>query len=63
MCVARVPHLMALDDQRKAYPISQMHDWSPADGDFIRYCPVDAIQATPAMGEVVQPEDLTVRSA
>ncbi|MEP6834151.1 MAG: patatin-like phospholipase family protein [Gemmatimonas sp.] len=63
LCVARAPHLMALDDQRKAYPISQMHDWSPADGDFVRYCPVDAIHATPAEGEVVQPEELTVRSA
>jgi len=63
MCVARAPHLMALDEQRKAYPLSPMHDWSPADGDFVRYCPVDAIQATPAEGEVVQPEDLTVRSA
>lgn len=63
MCVARAPHLMAIDDQRKAYPITQMHDWSPADGDFVRYCPVDAIHATPASGEVVQPEDLTVRSA
>lgn len=63
MCVARAPHLMAIDDQRKAYPITQMHDWSPADGDFVRYCPVDAIHATPATGEVVQPEDLTVKSA
>ena len=63
ICVARAPHLMAIDDQRKAYPISQMHDWSPADGDFVRYCPVDAIHATPAAGEMVQPEDLTVKTA
>ena len=63
MCVARAPHLMALDEQRKAYPLSQMHDWSPADGDFVRYCPVDAIHATLAEGEVVQPENLAVRSA
>ena len=63
MCVARAPHLMALDEQRKAYPIKQMHDWSPADGDFVRYCPVDAIHATPAEGEMVTPEDLTIRSA
>ncbi|MEP6781606.1 MAG: patatin-like phospholipase family protein [Gemmatimonadaceae bacterium] len=63
MCVARAPHLMALDDQRKAYPIKQFHDWSPADGDFVRYCPVDAIQVTPAHAEGVHADDLTVRSA
>lgn len=63
ICVARAPHIMALDDQRKAYPIVQLHDWSPADGDFVRYCPFDAIHATPATGELVQPEDLTARSA
>lgn len=63
MCVARAPHLMAIDDQRKAYPIAATHEWSPADGDFVRYCPVDAIHAIPASGEVVQPEDLTVKSA
>lgn len=63
MCVARAPHIMALDDQRKAYPFAHMHDWSPADGDFVRICPVDAIHATPAAGEVVQPDDLTARSA
>lgn len=63
LCVARAPHIMALDDQRKAYPVTQVHDWSPADGDFVRYCPVDAIHATPADGELVQPDDLTARSA
>lgn len=63
MCVARAPHIMALDDQRKAYPFNQMHDWSPADGDFVRYCPVDAIHATPATGEVVLPEDVTIKTA
>lgn len=63
MCVARAPHLMALDDQRKAYPIKQFHDWSPADGDFVRYCPFDSIQVTPANVEVVQPGEVTVKSA
>lgn len=63
MCVARAPHLMAIDDQRKAYPIAALHDWSPADGDFVHHCPVDAIRVTPAPGEVVQPDDLTARSA
>jgi NTE family protein len=63
MCVARAPKLMALDEQRKAYPISALHDWSPADGDFVRHCPVDAIHVTPAPGEVVRADDLTARSA
>ena len=63
MCVARAPHIMALDDQRKAYPVSQLHDWSPADGDFVRHCPVDAIHVTPAPGEVLHADEVAVRSA
>jgi NTE family protein len=63
LCVARAPQLMALDNQRKAYPITQLHDWSPADGDFVRNCPFDAIHVTPAPGEVVQADDLTARTA
>jgi NTE family protein len=47
MCVARAPEIMALDDQRKAYPIARVHDWSPADGAFVRICPVDAISVAP----------------
>ena len=43
MCVARAPDIMALDEQRKAYPIARAHDWSPADGAFVRVCPVNAI--------------------
>ena len=43
MCVARAPEVMALDEQKKAYPIARIHDWSPADGAFVRICPVDAI--------------------
>ncbi len=46
MCVARAPDTMALDEQRKAYPISRVHDWSPADGAFVRVCPVDAISVS-----------------
>lgn len=47
MCVARVPGLMALDVQRKAYPLSRIHDFSPADGAFVRCCPVEAISVSP----------------
>lgn len=64
ICVARAPHLMALDDQRKAYPVTSIDDWSPADGDFVRHCPVDAIHAVLAddAADGVS-DDLTVRSA
>ena len=47
LCVARAPSLMALDTQRKAYPLSRVHDFSPADGAFARSCPVNAIQVSP----------------
>ncbi len=47
LCVARAPGHMALDSQRKAYPIARVHDWSPADGAFVRCCPVNAIHVAP----------------
>jgi len=43
ICVARAPGMMALDEQRKAYPIARRHEFSPADGAFVRSCPVGAI--------------------
>lgn len=42
-CVARAPRLMALDVDEKAYPLSGHQVWSPADGAFVRDCPVGAI--------------------
>ncbi|MEQ1690624.1 MAG: patatin-like phospholipase family protein [Gemmatimonas sp.] len=48
LCVTRAPDIMALDGEQKAYPLSRRHEWSPADGAFVRCCPVDAIQALPA---------------
>lgn len=47
LCVARAPDLMALDEQRKAYPLWRVHNWSPADGAFVRACPVNAIHVAP----------------
>jgi NTE family protein len=47
LCVARAPGLMALDEQRKAYPLARTHNWSPADGAFARCCPVNAIHVAP----------------
>jgi len=43
LCVARAPHMMALDVDRKAYPLSSRQEWSPADGAFVQACPVGAI--------------------
>jgi NTE family protein len=46
LCVARAPHEMRLDTQGKAVPLARSFNWSPADGDFVRQCPVNAIRVT-----------------
>jgi NTE family protein len=46
LCVALAPHLMAMDGRRKAYPVTPIVEWSPADGDFVHHCPTYAIEAT-----------------
>jgi NTE family protein len=48
VCVAQAPRLMALDPEHRAFPKVPSHDFSPADGDFVRSCPVGAITLTPA---------------
>lgn len=58
LCVARAPSLMALDVQRKAYPLARVHDWSPADGAFVRCCPVNAIHVA-AISATSAPEGMT----
>lgn len=45
ICVAMAPELMALDEDRLAYPRQPVVNWSPADGDFVRHCPTRAILA------------------
>lgn len=47
VCVAQAPRLMALDDEQRAFPRHSVHEFSPADGDFVRNCPVAAISVTP----------------
>ena len=47
LCVARAPHIMALDGAGKAYPRTDRHNWSPADADFMRCCPENAIAIEP----------------
>jgi NTE family protein len=43
LCVSLAPQLMGLDARRKAYALTHVLEWSPADGDFVRHCPTDAI--------------------
>ena len=45
LCASLAPTLMGLDAQGKAYPRTRTADWSPADGDFVHYCPTNAIMA------------------
>ncbi|HEY4305308.1 MAG TPA: patatin-like phospholipase family protein [Gemmatimonadaceae bacterium] len=45
LCVSLAPNLMGLDAQGKAYARTKTVDWSPADGDFVNYCPTSAIVA------------------
>jgi NTE family protein len=45
LCVTLAPNLMGLDAQGKAYARTKTADWSPADGDFVAYCPTNAIVA------------------
>lgn len=47
LCVANTPALMALDAEQRAYPLLPVHEFSPADGDFVRSCPVEAITVAP----------------
>jgi NTE family protein len=45
LCVALAPTTMALDGQGKAYALAHTANWSPADGEFVRFCPTSAITA------------------
>lgn len=46
LCVALAPKLMGRDSNGKAFALTHIVDWSPADGDFVHHCPTDAIVAT-----------------
>jgi NTE family protein len=46
LCVALAPDLMGMDASKKAYPLTPVVEWSPADGDFVHHCPTLAITAT-----------------
>jgi NTE family protein len=45
LCAALAPDVMAMDVSQKAYPLTPVVEWSPADGDFVHHCPTLAISA------------------
>lgn len=49
-CVAMAPGTMGLDGARKAYVLTHVLSWSPADGDFVKHCPTNAIAVVEADG-------------
>ncbi len=53
-CVALAPHLMAMDARGKAFVMSPLLEWSPADGSFVHQCPTGAIHGE-ARGASVTP--------
>jgi NTE family protein len=46
LCAALAPDVMAMDATQKAYPLTPVVEWSPADGEFVHHCPTLAITAT-----------------
>jgi NTE family protein len=54
LCTALAPRTMALDGAGKAYALTNECWWSPADGDFVRHCPTEAI-AVEELGRRVLP--------
>lgn len=61
-CVALAPEHMALDANRRAYPLRRIVNWSPADGDFVRDCPTNAILAhdLPTEQQCLEPEPVPI---
>lgn len=58
LCVARRPDVMALDEFNKAYALHPRCECSPADGAFVKSCPVGAIKAMPVIAD-----EITIRAA
>jgi NTE family protein len=45
ICAALAPRSVGIDSAGKAFPLAEVVEWSPADGDFVRHCPAGAIEA------------------
>jgi NTE family protein len=43
LCIALAPRTMGGDASGKAYALTREVPWSPADGDFVKHCPTNAI--------------------
>jgi NTE family protein len=60
LCVTLAPAIMSMDSAQKAYPRTNILDWSPAEGGFVHECPTYAISArnidrrAPSMNEETQ---------
>jgi NTE family protein len=50
----------AMDASQKAYPMTPVVEWSPADGDFVHHCPTLAIEATRLDLTAEHPQKTTV---
>ena len=60
LCTALAPDVMAMDASQKAYPLTPVVEWSPADGDFVHHCPTYAIEATRLDATAADPSKTTV---
>jgi NTE family protein len=60
LCTALAPEVMAMDASQKAYPLTPVVEWSPADGDFVHHCPTLAIEATRLDLTAEHPQKTTV---
>ena len=60
LCAALAPDVMAMDASQKAYPLTPVVEWSPADGDFVHHCPTLAIEATRLDVPAAEPGKTTV---
>ena len=60
LCAALAPDVMGMDTHHKAYPLTPIVEWSPADGDFVHQCPTLAIETTRIEEGKVKPATTTV---
>ncbi|MDB4917242.1 MAG: Patatin [Gemmatimonadetes bacterium] len=56
LCPTLAPTLMGMDGSHKAYALTHIVEWSPADGGFVHECPTNAIIAKNIDRRVAEPE-------
>jgi NTE family protein len=57
LCVSMEPGIMGLDSTGKAFARTKIVEWSPAEGDFVRACPTNAIITTTIRQAELPPHD------